>query len=323
MAEGCGGGFFGINTQSPHVLIVDRFGGRYSIMSVLAARFSMPRDRNAMKRKSAGFTLVELLVVIGIIALLISILLPSLNKAREAAKRIQCASGLRQLGASLQLYATNFKNYVPIGYMSEKQFSYVIYWHNSGSPLYPNGDYGHVTQFGILWETGLLKGEKTYFCPSFEADPFFMYKTVNNPFPFNRGATTPPTHTRMGYNSRPVVDWPAGTPAPWTPASGKMYTMSKVKNKAIATELIMDAQYVKNNHKTGVNVLFGNAAVKWVDLQPLLKKKGQSFPPYPYSMGYEWLSIPYQQVSVNNNAAMLDESIPDRPTGIWAYLDKY
>jgi len=67
-----------------------------------------------MKRRH-GFTLVELLVVIGIIALLISILLPALNKAREAAKDVTCKSNMRQIYLACRMAATENQDYVPRG----------------------------------------------------------------------------------------------------------------------------------------------------------------------------------------------------------------
>ena len=66
-----------------------------------------------MARARKGFTLVELLVVIGIIAVLIGILLPTLSRAREQAKATQCLSNLRQLGMGLQLYQNDNKDFYP------------------------------------------------------------------------------------------------------------------------------------------------------------------------------------------------------------------
>jgi prepilin-type N-terminal cleavage/methylation domain-containing protein/prepilin-type processing-associated H-X9-DG protein len=86
------------------------------------------------RRKARGFTLVELLVVIGIIALLISILLPSLQKARAQANLIFCQSNLRSIGQLCYLYAAE----------NQQKFPVVNYLTGDGSYTGPRATYADI-----------------------------------------------------------------------------------------------------------------------------------------------------------------------------------
>lgn len=124
-----------------------------------------------MRRRKA-FTLVELLVVIGIIALLISILLPALNRAREQAKQLACLSNVRQIGAAMLMHAQEHHNHFPI--------AGEVWPNNNVMPPMPNDAtptaLGDITQSNYSYFSDPLRGNRPYLAPMpFALAPYLGY----------------------------------------------------------------------------------------------------------------------------------------------------
>ncbi len=109
------------------------------------------RRRSGRHRSRRGFTLIEMLVVISIIAVLVSLLLPTLGRAREESRKVLCMSNLREVGSAVSSYLTEYDN-LPWTYLS-----------SSGSPP-PGVKFYTSYTWGGMKAPSPLPGQETYDC---------------------------------------------------------------------------------------------------------------------------------------------------------------
>ena len=210
--------------------------------------------------RARGFTLVELLVVIGIIAVLVGILLPALNRARSAAYATNCLSNLRDCGNMLQMYAAENKDKVPLGYLLNRRFESYIVSH----PTSPVDGQRWYPVLGPMYQMRYMTDARAWYCPSpNNTDGRWQYDTRDsveaNPWPPEDGTFI----IRVGYYFRPAFSW-GNQPVPPLTHDGKPNPwpqMSKLTKKAVATDLWpipLGSISKVAPHAKNVNVLWGD-----------------------------------------------------------------
>jgi prepilin-type N-terminal cleavage/methylation domain-containing protein len=156
-------------------------------------------------RGQAGFTLIELLVVIAIIAILIGLLLPAVQKIREAANRLKCSNNLKQIGLALHNYNDNHNGLPP---MLEYTLAGGLYWTPFWYSLYPYIEQDNLYRRALHSTAGWgndnhLPPVRLLQCPS---DPTLNAGLVTTGQPGWAGMSYAPCHLLFGHLLTPCRD---------------------------------------------------------------------------------------------------------------------
>ena len=186
--------------------------------------FTIVERPAADARKARGFTLVELLVVIGIIAVLIGVLLPALSKARQSANKVACMANLRSIGQAVFMYATGNKGSLPIGYWDGS-----TPWETVPLPA----DYKKATDWRALLQTVMTKQSGNTYVDSGvaggDASTIARAVFVCKDLPENTGVLTYGCHPRLmpALNIKDPIFFTTGKTI-WL----KPYKVSKIRRAA-------------------------------------------------------------------------------------------
>ncbi|HUB26700.1 MAG TPA: prepilin-type N-terminal cleavage/methylation domain-containing protein [Tepidisphaeraceae bacterium] len=202
-------------------------------------------------RRASAFTLVELLVVIGIIALLVAILLPALNRARNQAQTLACAANLRSIGQAISIYVNNNKGMLPYGYWNGETASLSVAIASIGKPadIQTQSDWSM-----LLMMNAFGKGDGTYATESLIPAPMFQCPSADfSNLPMN--PLYPLTQHRLSYGCNPRLMPNIGMDDPANPlVTLKPYRITHIQRSAEVC-LIWDAQQV---YSAAYPYMYGN-----------------------------------------------------------------
>jgi prepilin-type N-terminal cleavage/methylation domain-containing protein/prepilin-type processing-associated H-X9-DG protein len=179
--------------------------------------------------KRRGFTLVELLVVIGIIAVLIAILLPALRRAKEQANRVACMSNMKQLGIAFQLYTGDFKGYFPAPGANPRAEDW-IHWQPTRK----------IEDGAIVKYLGKKFNPAVYRCPS---DDVGTHTTAYGPR-YEYSYTINFNMTGYDWNNKPIA------PRPPVKANNIKQSSTKILMIDESSETIDDGTWAPQHHGT-------------------------------------------------------------------------
>ena len=155
----------------------------WQIYEVISQMGSIPKSKK--KRRPAGFTIIELLVVISIIALLISLLLPALSRAKRLAEQIVCASNMRQVGVAMAEYADVNRGMYPLNEGGDYPNGGFMGWTGSAYTQYPIWGLGLLYYSGFGRNGAVMENPQPGYLPPTPAGVSLIFSTEPGCFRLN------------------------------------------------------------------------------------------------------------------------------------------